>query len=89
MIVIDVRDFDALLTRSKKKNNGQVVFFRVSVCVVFEITVRISIEGIQTIKARWELYVPPASTITVFCLQCIYVFRMTLRMNIDYLLKQR
>jgi hypothetical protein len=38
-------------------------------------------------KAQWQLYVPPALTIS----NCIFihVFRMILTVNTDYFLKQR
>jgi len=44
--------------------------------------------NILTLKAQWYLYVPPVSRFsnTVFC---IYGFRMILRINRDYFLKQR
>jgi hypothetical protein len=39
-------------------------------------------------KAQWELYVPPASTITNSAF-CVYGFRIIHSANRDYFLKQR
>jgi hypothetical protein len=42
----------------------------------------------QPFRAQWELYVPPALTISN-CAFCIYGFCMILTINIDYFLKRR